>query len=83
MSEEHVLLSTFYVFIQADFQAVIVTDGSISFTLYIYSNFLQLVQDINFLRVPVEIGFDEGNAIGSFEQSEISPDSELLFRTDG
>ena len=68
-----------------DFQAVMVTDGSITFTLFIYANFLQMLDIVNSLGVPFEIGFDEGNTDGgiSMREGQISTDLELLFRTDG
>ncbi len=73
-------------FLQATFQTVIVTDGNISFTLFIYENFTQLKDSL--VQRPFNIGFDEGNAVSAYvldenENLAEANNTEFLFRVDG
>lgn len=84
MCNVHVWTMVRNYFMQVNFQAVLVTDGTISFTLFIYDSLDQYSRIPGF-RTKFIVGFDEGNARGFYVLTarEFSPTSEFVFRSDG
>lgn len=70
------------VVLQANFQALLVTDGSLSFAIFLYENLAELISSINSVDL-WELGFDGGDATRHTRLTLPGDASELYFRIDG
>ena len=69
--------------IQTNFQAVLVTDGSTSFLILNYEDYVAVIDSFDNSGIPYQSGMDAGDTIRSTQIRRSGNDTEFFFRIDG